>query len=211
MSLLFRFSIFLVSLTTCSLVHADHDAHRHRTGFNFGFHYERLTLDPTIAARELVGEKANAFNFDFTLTEPPRNSRIRAGYLGFNFGMSFISYDDQGEFGQAVIDPYGFYTVENSDADAFHLYFEGGPNMPFSDFSTLDLKLGYSLPIVSERSIDYCEGCYSEDIDIDGGLYGKTGISIGSNNVSFVSQYKYFFSETNGIQDSVVFGLATRF
>lgn len=211
MSYITKFIALVIVFVFSSVAFADHDSHRHRPLFNFGATYERLFLDPTIAERELLGERANAFNLDFSFADPPKNSRITAGYLGFNFGMSFIFYDDKGEFYQGVIDPFGYYTVEDSDADAFHVYFEGGPKMPFSDFSTLDVKLGYSLPLVSERSIDYCDYCYSEDIDIDAGFYGKAGITLSSRNVSFVSQYKYYFDEDNGITDSVVFGISTRY
>lgn len=205
------FLLVLIALLFSLNSYADHYSYHHRPAFNFGVSYERLTLDPQIAERELLGTKANAFNLDFGMTEPRKRNRISPGHLDFKFGLSFVMYDDQGEFTQEVVDSFGYLYDASSDTDAVHLYFEGGPKMPFSPFSSLDLKLGYSFPMVSERSIDYCDYCYSEDINVDGGFYGKTGITLSSSNVSFTSQYKYFFDENNGLQDSVSFGISTRY
>jgi hypothetical protein len=53
---------------------------------------------------------------------------------------------------------------------------------------------GVSGILGSERSISNCRNCYSEDIEIDGGVYGVLGIGQTLGNLDLSLQFQQYFS-----------------
>ena len=69
----------------------------------------------------------------------------------------------------------GDISTESSDAGAVTGYVATGYEWKFGADQDLTVlaQVGYTHLFSSERSIDYCRNCYSEDIDIDGGVYAN--------------------------------------
>lgn len=197
-------SIFVAM--TALPAYADHYSHR-SPKMSAGISFEQLYLNEDIANEQLVGDTASAINLDFNIG----NGQSYEPNISFGLGASMVFFNDNGEFSQEVVDDYGHLYNAGSDAEAVHLYFEGGPNLPIGRYSRLTFKGGYTLPVYSERSIDRCKSCFSEDIEIDGGFYGQAGFRYDVGHVSLNTEYKYYLDEDNGIEDTFSFGISGQY
>jgi len=95
----------------------------------------------------------------------------------------YVSYDDNNEFSQDVVGSgftnRGDVSRESSDASGFLLgvalgkiYYVGNEQ----DVAVFG-QVGVDVMTASERSISLCDDCHSEDIDVDGGVYLRAGVT----------------------------------
>lgn len=161
------------------------------SGWGWHLGVEHLAIDSEVAAKEKVRDSATAFNFevDYYTADKP---------FELHLGLSLLQYGDHDEFSQ-----YGCYEwggdceSKSSDASAMQIYGDYGLKKRFGPnkggFYTL--RGGFSAILGSERSIDNCKNCYSEDIDVSGGLYGLAGVGFNATqNFSMGLNYKQYFS-----------------
>lgn len=149
-----------------------------------------LNIDKQIAHNEGVGSTP---------------TYVRLGWEGqkhngiFAAGMSVFMYSDRESFSQDTRSNYGRYATEKSSAEAVNLYGEGGYSFQATPNIYFDAVAGYELVLQSERSIAYCSNCYSEDIDIDSGLYLTPRMKvIADNGFTFLLSYhKYLSGDVN--------------
>jgi hypothetical protein len=115
-----------------------------------------------------------------------------------SIGGEILIYDDNAEFKQRVegtgLFNDGDVSTTSSDANAFLLYVASGYQWRFNEEQGVALTLqgGLAALIASERSIDSCSNCFSEDIDLDAGPFVKASLTNSTDSVSFgvyVQQY----------------------
>lgn len=178
-------------------------------GWSLGGYLEHLSLDSETAAQEGVEESALALGFSADYF----SERLMA----ISLGTAFVVYDDNREFRQLVEVDGGFddgdIRSESSDASAVLVYADFGPRFAFGadNSSHFAAKVGFANFLYSERSIGFCENCYEEDIDIDGGAYVQTalGHSFGRVNLGFM--YNRYLDEDKGVSDSFRFLVSAGF
>lgn len=106
-----------------------------------------------------------------------------------SLGMDIVVYDDNEEFSQTVIGDGlfndGDVSVESSSATGVLVSVATGYEWRFtaSNEVALQWQVGYSHMFASDRSIDNCNDCFSEDIDVDGGVF--TAVSLMKSNKDF--------------------------
>lgn len=122
----------------------------------------RVSLDEKAAASEAVKDDANYFRLGW---------QRRSDAFVFGLGLSSYIYKDRAGFSQEVEDYFGDVSTEDSSATSFNLFGELGYSHPLSSMVRLELVTGFELVLSSERSINNCSDCYSEDIDLDSGAY----------------------------------------
>jgi hypothetical protein len=164
---------------------ADTNSTQGTSGWNWSAHIANLNIDSKVAQQQYISDSAFVFGgaaerytdtSDFTLT------------LGFDF----ISYDDKGDFSQNTNKG-----TKSSDASAMMIFAEFGPKIYFAEdeLNYFVAHAGISGIFGSERSIGYCSNCYSEDIDVSGGLYGVLGIGHSfTSSFDLSLQYQQYFS-----------------
>jgi len=162
-------------------------------GWQFGVYYESLSIDPQAALGEWIGDSAHVLGFNAEYD-------LGAWNLAANMGLGGVMYDDYAEFSQTVIDDGwlggGDISTESSSATAMNLFAEIGPNYRLGESGAVALtaRIGYGGLFASERSIANCEDCYSEDIELSGGLYGVVGASVDVGASSVIGgQYRSYF------------------
>jgi hypothetical protein len=124
--------------------------------------------------------------------------------MAFAVGLNYIMYNDNNEFSQYVEDNWNddWYddwddgSYEESDATAFMLFAEVGPKIYFGpdELSFFSVRGGASVIFDSTRSISFCSDCYSEDINLDGGLYGALGIGHSFSRFDLSLQFQQYFT-----------------
>lgn len=146
-----------------------------------------VNFDSEIANLERVKDSATYLKLGY---EGKNNQLIYGG------GLSGFFYSDRNRFNQLTEDPFGDISRQSSSAEAFNLYFEGGYSYQFSHYWSFDMLFGHELVLSSERSISNCSNCFSEDIDIDSGLYFIPRIKLLPNdsNLIWSLSYQYYLS-----------------
>jgi len=134
--------------------------------WEFGGTLGILNIDDASASRELIDSEAYVFGgfADYVMES-----------WMISLGLDFISYDDNAEFTQRTEDFFGDEDDSTSDANGFVIFAAVGPKWQFGD-TLLTVQGGYGHMFASERSISYCDNCYSEDIDIEAGLFGRATV-----------------------------------
>jgi hypothetical protein len=133
-----------------------------------------VNIDSERAAQELIKDRATAI-------------ALYANYLKSDWVTTlrgtFIIYSDENEFSQTVEIVGGFddgdIETASSDANALSLGIATGRQWRFGeqDNNRVLLQLGYDHIFGSERSISDCTNCYSEDIEVDGGVFVRAAIT----------------------------------
>lgn len=124
-------------------------------------------------------------------------------------GLVIYNFDDQDEFSQDTQSVWGGdIDSSTSDVVGIGVYGEFGYLHKLStenDF-TVGANLGYEYLDVN-REIGSCVDCYSEDVDLDGGLYLRpfASMKLGSSTALEVS-YKHPFSD-EGLESVIQFGV----
>lgn len=158
------------------------------TGWSWSGHVDHINLVEEEAAREGVEDTAFALG---GAAEYYASNTANTLSLGLNL----LFYHDNEAFAQYVEDYWGDEGYEESDANALMLFAEYGPKYRFGlqKNSFFSARLGVSGIFASERSISNCSNCYSEDIDIDGGVYGILGIGQTLGRIDIDLQFQQYF------------------
>ncbi|WP_440875128.1 outer membrane beta-barrel protein [Thalassotalea sp. PLHSN55] len=121
-----------------------------------------VNLNKQVAADNFVEDSATYWKLGW---EQQKNSWL----LGL--GISGYLYNDQAEFTQLTESLIGDTKEETSKANAFNVYVESGYNFRVDKRLNLAFLVGYEHAIKSDRSIDSCDDCYAQDIEINAGVY----------------------------------------
>jgi len=178
-------TLSLLSLVLASSVFADPAPKQQAySGWSWSAHVGTMNIDSKVAKQQgiddsawTIGIAAERYSSDSSLT--------------FVLGAEFIGYDDQYSFSQETNKGN-----KGSDASGALIYAEFGPRVPFGkdDSNYFIAHAGVSGMLNSERGISYCEDCYSEDIDVTGGLYGVLGVGHSFGNFDLGLQFQQYFS-----------------
>lgn len=159
------------------------------TGWSFSGHADHVNIDKEAAAEQWIEDTAFAIGAAAEYYASDSENTLL-------LGASILFYRDRAEFSQRVEDWWGYDSYEESSANAFMLFAEYGPKYRFGqdNMSFFSVRGGVSGILGSERSISNCGNCYSEDIEVDGGVYGVLGVgqTLGSIDVSL--QFQQYFS-----------------
>ncbi|WP_028885090.1 porin family protein [Teredinibacter turnerae] len=124
----------------------------------------QVSFDSELAAREGVDDSA-------LYVVAGWEGRYRSNLI-VGAGISLYDYSDNEAFEQLTESSWGGNERNSSSsATAYNLYGELGYGVDLAPTVSLDLLAGYEMVLSSERSISYCSDCYSEDIEIDSGLF----------------------------------------
>ena len=154
------------------------------SGWSWSTHVSNLNIDSTVAKTQKVddstfvwGAAAERYtnDSDFTLS-------LGLDILFLKDKAGFTNNTNKGE--------------KSSSASGGMFFAEYGPKIHFGDNKAhfFDARAGYSVSLGASRSISYCDGCDSEDINIDGGAYGILGIGHAFNSFDLSLQYQQYFS-----------------
>ncbi len=152
-------------------------------------HLDHVTFDSEAAAEALIEDTATALGFAAEYyTNTSENT--------LSLGMNILFYRDNAAFGQYVEDYWGDVDYSESDASAIMLFAEYGPKYRFGqdNMSFVVVRGGASGIFASERTIANCSDCYSEDIEMDGGVYGLLGIGQTLGSLDLSLQFQQYFS-----------------
>ena len=159
------------------------------TGWSWSGHVDHITIDSEAAAEQFIEDSATAIGGAAEYYSSKTENTL-------SLGMNFLFYRDNAEFAQFIHDYWGDVNYTESDATAFMLFAEYGPKYRFGqdNMSFFTVRGGVSGMLYSERAISYCSDCYSEDIDIDGGVYGVLGIGQTLGSLDIALQFQQYFS-----------------
>jgi len=159
------------------------------TGWSWSGHVDHVTIDSQAAAEQWIKDSATAIGGAAEYYSSTSENTLV-------LGASLLFYRDNAEFAQYVEDYWGDVDYTESDANALMLFAEYGPKYRFGqdNMSFFSVRGGVSGILGSERSISNCRNCYSEDIEIDGGVYGLVGIGQTLGRLDLSLQFQQYFS-----------------
>ncbi|MGB3611226.1 MAG: hypothetical protein WA987_12685 [Cellvibrio sp.] len=159
------------------------------SGWSWSAHVDHINIDDKIAAEQGIEDY-------FTAIGGAAEYYTSESNMTLSLGLSIILYDDNAEFRQRVEDWWGDEYYESSDATGGQAFIEYGPKIKFgaNENSFVVVRGGLSGIFFSERSISNCRNCYSEDIDVDGGLYGVLGVGHRLGYFDIGLQFHQYFS-----------------
>jgi len=137
------------------------------TGWTLGLNLSYVTLDEVAATKQKVGDEAYSLDISASFYVTP--------WYAVTAGFNALNFDDSAGFSQTVVvsDVFGS-EVETVDSDASGIMVYGEMNY-IAKRSVLPVHLkagvGFGSIVRSERSIDDCEDCREEDINLSGGAY----------------------------------------
>ncbi len=154
-------------------------------------HIDHVTFDEEAAAKPTARIEDTATALGFAAEYYTNTSENT-----LSLGMNFLFYRDNAAFRQYVEDYWGDEGYSESDATALMVFAEYGPKYRFGqdNMSFFVVRGGASGIFASERGISSCYDCYSEDIDIDGGVYGLLGIGHTLGSIDLSLQFQQYFS-----------------
>jgi hypothetical protein len=118
-----------------------------------------------------------------------------------SLGLDVTLYDDKLKFTQAVEGTGSFNngdrSTAKSSANGFLLYVATGYQWKFTEQQNVAVRLqgGFAQMVSSERSIGTCTNCYSEDINIDGGVFAKATVLRSGESVSFGAYLQQYLGD----------------
>jgi hypothetical protein len=163
--------ILALALSSTTLVHAQEEQDQpFFPAWEWGIALGTLNIDSESAEEQLIGDSAD-FVISFTADYSTKNWLTTLGF-------DWVSYDDKAGFTVRTEDQFGREDDSSSDASGILVYGAFGPQWRFGEEqkTTAFVQAGYSAMFASDRGIDNCSNCPSQDIDIDGGLYARAGI-----------------------------------
>lgn len=117
-----------------------------------------------------------------------------------SLGGDYIGYDDNASFRQEVegsgLFNNGDISVAKSDASAVSLFVASGYQWLLGEQQQAAalVQLGITGVFASERGIDSCTDCYSEDIDVDGGVFIQTSLKQDVGSFSIGVYYQHYLT-----------------
>ena len=174
------------------------------TGWSWSGHVDHINIDKQAAAEQWIKDTATAVGGSAEYYSSKTENTLV-------LGASFLFYRDNAEFAQYVEDYWGDIDYSESDANAFMLFAEYGPKYRFGqdNMTFVTVRGGISGILGSERSISDCRNCYSEDIDIEGGVYGVLGIGQTLGSLDLSLQFQQYFS--GDLDNSIRFKISGAF
>lgn len=170
-SKILKSGLLALPLLTTTLSYAQEDAAEHTVtpAWEWSVSLGSMNIDSESAANEAIGDST-----DFVLGFSADYSTQR---WITSIGLDWVSYDDKAGFSQRTENQFGREDDSSSDATGLLFYGAFGPQWRFGQEqkTSVFLQAGLSTMFSSERSIDYCTDCYSEDIDIEGGVFARAG------------------------------------
>ncbi len=159
------------------------------TGWSWSGHVDHVAIDSEAAAEQWINDSATAIGGAAEYYSSTSENTLV-------LGASVLLYRDNAEFAQYVEDYWGDVDYTESDATAFMLFAEYGPKYRFGqdNMSFFSVRGGVSGILASERGISNCRNCYSEDIEIDGGIYGVLGVGQTLGSLDLSLQFQQYFS-----------------
>lgn len=159
------------------------------TGWSWSGHVDHVNLDAEAANSAHIADSAVALGFAGEYYSDQSEMTL-------SLGMSALLYNDNDEFSQYVRDSWGYYGTSESEASALMLFAEYGPKyrLGADHLGFAVVRIGASGILGSERSIPNCSNCYSEDIDIEGGVYGVIGVGRTLGSFDLGLQFQQYFS-----------------
>jgi hypothetical protein len=157
----------------------------------FNAHVGTMSLDKDKANSQYSDSSAYVVGFN-------------ADYLTSNWittgTVAFLVYDDYAEFSQ-VVEGQGWFnngdsSVESSNASGVIFSIASGYQWTVGEEREFAARLqaGFSGLTASERGIENCSNCYSEDININGGLFLLGSIQRDVGRFSIGLFYQQYFS-----------------
>jgi len=164
-------------------------ANANYTGWSWSGHVDHIRIDKEAAFAQGIKDTATAVGGAAEYYSSNSESTL-------SLGVNVLFYRDNAAFGQYVEDYWSGVDYEESDANAFMLFAEYGPKYRFGqdNMTFVTIRGGISGILASERSISNCRNCYSEDIEIDGGVYGVIGIGQTLGSLDLGLQFQQYFS-----------------
>lgn len=180
--------IFSTLVLACSSAQAQQPEQPY-SAWSWSGHLDHMTFDKEEAWNQGIADNATAIGFAAERFTNTSDNTI-------SLGMSFIFYNDDDEFAQYVEDYWGDEDYAESSANALSVFAEYGPKYQFGadKLNFFTVRGGVSGMLFSERSISGCSDCYSEDIDINGGLYGVLGVGRSSGYIDWSLQFQQYFT-----------------
>jgi len=179
----------IVCLSTGSTLAQQSNEPATYSSWSWSGHIDHMNLDKEAAWEEGIEDSATAIGF-------AAERYTNTSEMTLSLGMNFLFYHDNAAFAQYVEDYWGDIDYTESDASAITVFAEYGPKYRFgqNNKSFAIVRGGANAVLFSERAISGCSDCYSEDIDIEGGLYGVLGVgqTLGFLDVSL--QFQQYFS-----------------
>ncbi|MFT7562199.1 MAG: hypothetical protein ACI93R_004134 [Flavobacteriales bacterium] len=117
-------------------------------------------------------------------------------------GLGFVAYDDNAGFSQRTEDNFGNDNNTSSSASAISVNAAIGPKLNFNDDGFVFAQVGYDQLVASERSISNCTNCFSEKIDVNGGLFLSAGVKQNVGKVAIGALFKNYLSD-DGLETSI--------
>lgn len=140
------------------------DSYRNEQSNGWFFSAGHMSLDSDNAAVELIDDSAFYMNVGW---EGHKDTFVYAT------GISLFFLSDNDSFSQVVQSNFGGTSVESSTALGFGIFGEMGYSHVLASGNTAFEILGGAEVVNAERSIPNCSNCYSENINLDSGLYIK--------------------------------------
>jgi hypothetical protein len=164
-------------------------ANANYTGWSWSGHVDHINIDKEAAFSQGIKDTAIAVGGAAEYYSSNSENTL-------SLGINVLFYRDNAAFGQYVDDYWSGVDYEESDANAFMLFAEYGPKYRFGrdNMTFVTIRGGISGILASERSISNCRNCYSEDIEIDGGVYGVIGIGQTLGRLDLGLQFQQYFS-----------------
>lgn len=159
------------------------------TGWSWSGHVDHVNIDSQAANEQWIENTATAIGGAAEYYSSKTENTLV-------LGTSFLFYRDNAAFSQYVEDYWGDTDYTESDANAIMVFAEYGPKYRFGqdNMSFFTVRGGVSGMLYSERGISNCSNCYSEDIDIDGGVYGVLGIGQTLGSLDLSLQFQQYLS-----------------
>ncbi|WP_412972187.1 hypothetical protein [Glaciecola sp. MF2-115] len=167
--------------------------------WDFGLRAATISFDKDTALAQGIDESAYAIG-------------VNADYSKSNWltsvGLDIIVYDDNDEFRQVVVGEGilndGDVSSESSSANGMLVSVATGYQWTFGQEQDVSFALqgGFSHMFLSERAIDLCSNCYSEDIDVDGGFYAQATLMKDTGSFA-IGLYVQQYLKGDGINNSL--------
>ncbi|MDH5434363.1 MAG: hypothetical protein OEY19_10500 [Gammaproteobacteria bacterium] len=150
------------------------------------------------AAFEQIDNNAEAINIG---VKWQHDDRISA------FGISGLFFTDYNPITQTIVTNRGNTIIKRSEADSFGLFAETGySNLTGDGSKRLEFMVGAEY-IEAERYFLDCDRCYSEKINIKGGVYLKPGIKFYiTESIMLSVEYQYYGS--GDMEDIIYIGFS---
>lgn len=194
----------LIATSSFAATYNNNPTNADYTGWSWSGHVDHITFDSEAAAAEFIEETATAIGGAAEYYSSNSENTL-------SLGFSLVFYRDNAAFGQYVEDYWDDVDYEESDANAVMLFAEYGPKYRFGQNNTtfVTVRGGISGILGSERGISNCSDCYSEDIEIDGGVYGLLGVGQTLGRLDLSLQFQQYLS--GDLDNSLRLKFATAF